>query len=456
MTKEEGAAEPPKAPAKPKASARAAMGNLATKIVVFPLAFAASVVVDRTLGAHDRGLFTFLLLVGNFVLPLMTFGFGGAVIYFISSGKREARDVSVTVLLMGAVVGTLSSTVAYLAWRLGILGETGRQLPWPPWAAMLILAPFQGIRLMGSRILFGESRFGTANWLSLGSAALTPLLLLAFVVGADMGLWGAVVATFIVAVATTVATIVTLLPARPRLRYDHGFVVESFRYGLHIWAGTIATRLNLRLDQVLLGIFAPATALGQYSVAMRISEVLWIFPDAVNPVLFTRLAASKNDEQRIELTGRIHRAGFLGMCVLALGAAVVGWFAIPILFGPEFAESSLLFELLLPGTVALYTAKVLTKFFGASGRPELSGRLGMSAGVLGLIFYVVLIPLASTHGAAIASSLSYAAMSLIALVMYRKVIAPADGQLFAIGRGDVQWVTEQITSRLKRRRAPQT
>ncbi|HHH28005.1 MAG TPA: hypothetical protein ENK57_06635 [Polyangiaceae bacterium] len=436
----------------PKRSARAALGNLVTKIVIYPLAFLATIVVDRTLGPHDRGLFAFLLLVGNFAMPLMTFGFGGAVIYYISSGDYESEEVSFTALLFGLAIGLVCAGITYGLWRLDWLGETGGQTPLRELLAMLAIVPLQGVQLMAGRVLFGESRFGTSNWVRIARSVANPLLLVVLVVVAKMGLWGAVLATVVLNVGVTLSMLWVLSPTRLMWRYHHGFFVEGMRYGLKMWVGDLATRANLRLDQVLLGIFAPASALGNYSVAVRLAEFLWIGPDAVTPVLFNRLAAAKDDEQRIALTARIHRVGLAFLLVIAIFAGVAGWWVIPFVLGEKFAEANLLFELLLFGTVGFYSSKVITKYFAAAGRPDLAGRLGIYSAIAGTVLYAVLIPLGATVGAAIASSLAYIMFSVIAWRMYVRIIAPAPTQLFAFSRDDVTWVTSQVRNLMQRRR----
>jgi len=435
------------APGRAARSSVAAAGNLVTKVVIYPLAFVAGVVVDRSLGAHERGLYAFLLLIGNFILPLLTFGFGASVIYFISAGQRQADEISFTSLVVGFAQGLLSAAVTYALYVTGLLGKTAHALD--PWdlAAMLAIVPLQGVQLMGGRVLYGESRFGVANWLNIARAALSPLALVVLVVVARMGLRGAVLATVALNVALTIATLGALHPRRMRLRIDGAFLVEGMRYGLKMWVGDIATRANLRLDQMLLGVFAAPAALGNYSVAVRISEFLWIGADSVTPVLFNRLARARDDRERIELTGRVHRLGLAAMGALAVGAGVVGWWGIPLAFGPGFREAAILFELLLPGTVLLYSAKVITKYFGAVARPELAGRLGLVSGVSGAVAYFTLIPFGTTIGAAIASSLSYGIMSATAVVMYQRLIAPERGQLFALKRSDASWLRAQLGRR---------
>lgn len=439
---------------KPKGrSARAAVGNLVTKVVVYPLAFVASVLVDRTLGARDRGLFAFLLLVGNFVLPLLTFGLGGSVTYFISAGKWRTEDVALTTLLVGFFQGALSAGITYILWYLGLLGATGADTAWRDLLPILVIAPLQGVQLMAGRILFGEARFGASNWLNIARAALSPLLLFGLVVLGRMGLWGAVCATIVVNVLMTIGWVLAVARSGIKLTIHRPFFTEGLSYGLKLWIGDVATRANLRLDQFLLGIFAPAAALGNYSVAIRISEFIWIGVDSVTPVLFNRLAGTKEERERIALTAQVHRTGMLAMVAVAMPAGVVGYVGIPWMFGEEFRHAAVLFELMLPGTVAMFTAKVLAKYFAASARPDLAGRLGLLSGVAGAMLYFALIPLGATYGAAIASTLAYVGMSGAALLFYKRTIAPEPGRLFAFERGDLSWAWDQLAGRLRRRRA---
>lgn len=427
-------------------SAWATFGNLFTKVLIYPLAFAASIVVDRSLGAHDRGVLAFLLLIGNFLLPLFTFGLGGSVIYAISSGKFKSPDIALTTVLMGVGQGIVTVLVALPLWKLGALGVVGGETTWAQMLPLLLLAPLQGAQLMASRLLLGESRFAVSNWLNIARAALSPLALLVFVVAFPLGLRGAIWATVVVNVLLAVATLVALMQSRPRLVVHRDYTAFALRYGLKMWIGDVTTRANLRLDQMLLGVFASSTALGNYSVAVRVSELLWIGVDSVTPVLFNRLAAAE-EKQRVALTSRVHRVGFWAMVVLAIGAGITCYFAIPLLWGDEFGDAAVLVQLLLPGSVALFTAKVLTKYFGSCGRPELAGRLGIISGVAGMALYFVLVPLGQTTGAAVASSLSYAAMSIVAFSMYRNLVKPEPTALFRVSRADVEWLRGQLGRR---------
>ena len=71
-----------------------------------------------------------------------------------------------------------------------------------------------------------------------------------------------------------------------------------------------------------------------------------------------------------------------------------------------------------------------------------------------IALYAVLIPYFGTYGAAAASSLAYAFMSGIALVSYRRMIAPARGRLFALGLDDLRWAATQLRMAWTRKKSP--
>ena len=61
---------------KPRPSAvRSTLGIFATRVAIFPVTVLTSVLVARELGPDGRGAYAFMLLLGSFVLPLLSFGF---------------------------------------------------------------------------------------------------------------------------------------------------------------------------------------------------------------------------------------------------------------------------------------------------------------------------------------------------------------------------------------------
>lgn len=438
---------------KPGSAARSTIGNLLTKVAVYPLAFAASVLVARTLGPADRGLYAFVAQLGGFLIPLSALGFPAGATYLVSSGKYRPADAAASCLFVGLAQGAASAVLVAVLWRLDALGQAGRDVPRSLMLPILLLMPVQGANLAVSRLLVGASAFGTANLVTLASALLSPVLMVALVVGARMGLAGAVTA-FVAAQALTTAWLVAMVWSRfrPTLRASGAFVREASAYGIKAWIGEAALRANVRLDQLVLGVTAPPEALGNYAVAVTLSELLWYGPDALGPVLFNRVAALPDEASRAALVERIHRVLLLLLvpAAVALGAAALVF--VPLLYGASYEATPPLLLVLLPGTVAAVTMKVLNKYFGGSGMAGRSGTTALVGSVVGMVLYVAMIPVWGAMGAAIASTIGYATMGVAALWLYRRV-RTGEPRLFVPTKGDLAWATAGLRGALGRRAA---
>ena len=401
--------------------------------------------MTRILGPGDRGIYAFLLLFGSLVLPLSAMGFGASIIYFISTGRYRPEEIMPTCLWVGLAQGAFNAVVLGVLWKIGWLGETAGQTPPALMFAMLSVLPLQGALLMLTRVLLGASLFAVNNYITILTPTLTSVCLLSLVVFGGLGLSGAVAATLLVNLTITVFVLAVLWRRYGFGRIWNGkFLVASYRYGIKAWFGDLAIRANLRLDQFVLGLSSLPSNLGIYSVAVSLSELLWLVPDAMAFVVFNRIAAEPTPENRARLTEQVHRVLIACMALLAVAMAAGGGLVIRLAFGPKFAAASLPLMLLLPGTFSMTTTKVLTKYFGASGAPGKSSVIQVAGAIVSMIAYLVLIPTLGPAGAAVASSLGYVVTALTSLWLYSR-----DGQkiwkLFHLNLQDMRWIGNQIT-----------
>jgi Na+-driven multidrug efflux pump len=57
---------------------------------------------------------------------------------------------------------------------------------------------------------------------------------------------------------------------------------------------------------------------------------------------------------------------------------------------------------------------------------------------------LILVPLWGGLGAATGSSLGYSVSAVVAVILYRRLIAPSRAELFSVRRDDVSWVRGQV------------
>ena len=179
-------------------------------------------------------------------------------------------------------------------------------------------------------------------------------------------------------------------------------------------------------------------------MAIRLSELIWVFPNAVGKTLFNRIASSKSDEERLALTGQVHRTLLCMSVPLGAFAAASGYWIIPWLLGEKFASASTLLAVLIPGTVAFISFKVVTKYFGASGSPGLVSLAQAIGFLFAIVAYGVGVLSFGAFGAAVACSLTYAFTSAVGLVLIRRYRPTSKVGYFRVGKQDFTWFHAQF------------
>jgi O-antigen/teichoic acid export membrane protein len=219
---------------------------------------------------------------------------------------------------------------------------------------------------------------------------------------------GAVAASLAGAVVTTVLVAVAIRE-RAVLRGYAERLRDAAAYARKRYLTEVASMLEMRVDIVMLGMLTTASATGVYSVAVAVVELLWFIPRAAETPLLSRMMR-EGKERGAELTAQAVRLTVVLEAVLLLGAALLLPFAIRLAFGPSFDGAVLLFWLLAPGVVLNGLAGPVISYLTSRGHQY----PGLAAATVGgnIALNAALIPLLGGAGAALASSVTYAAGSL--------------------------------------------
>lgn len=417
---------------------------LATRFALYPLGIVTSLIVAGYLGAESLGAYALASVFVGLVVPLCSFGMAMGVVYYVSSGKYSPQQAAGATSCAGLLHGVIASLIVWTAWRVGWLGESGSLLGAAEMAALLVSLPAAGAQLMLTRLLIGMNWFSASNMATLVRAGLQPILLLMLVLGLGWGLSGAIYA---MAISLWIALLINVfqLAGLGILRFPNlEFAKAAFVYGLRGWTSVAFGQLNGRVDQLILSAFAGAAALGNYALAVKIAELPWVLCDAVSTVVFNRLAKGGPDEQR-RLVAIIHRSMFFATVAGSVALAAVGYLYVVPIFGADFSNAPLLIVILSLSSVGLIGLKVLSKYFGAVGRPGLNGWIGAITGLLGLGLYAWLIPAHGIWGAAWATVIIYWSRSIAGYIVYRHAFHEELYPLFLPRPvNDVQWGIAQI------------
>jgi O-antigen/teichoic acid export membrane protein len=182
---------------------------------------------------------------------------------------------------------------------------------------------------------------------------------------------------------------------------------RMLHYGGRVQFGSWANAANVRLDQLLLSVFAAAASLGVYVVAVSYASVLLLIPSSASFVMLPDIV-------------RHHRAGTARACIeqwyrrllwaTLLAAAVLaplGAFVVPFAFGDAFRDAVPLVVLLVPAAAILGMNGILSTTFRGTGLPEVDSKAEVVGLIVTIAALAALLPRYGVYGAAIASLLAY-------------------------------------------------
>ena len=358
---------------------------------------------------------------------------------------EDTLGISLVVAVMHGIIGLI---FVFLLNQLNFLGDAGRAIDQVGWMLIAAIFPIQSIQFMLGPVLQGLGNFSKSNHVLIVRAISQPLLVVGLVVIGDLGLNGAIAAYLLSLAASVLIGIYGLPKLRFELNVGLQFLKLAYRFGLKSWPGTLFTKFNLRLDQLLLAPVVAPGVLGNYYLAVRFSEMPWLLPDGVGPVLAKYIAVERNSDPRL-VTEKLHRLMFWTSAAACIAGALIIQ-PIALFLGQEYSQVAPICAGLFIGTLFFVTSKVLSKHFLATGRPGITGLVGVVGGVAALISYAILIPLYGVGGAVVATVFSYGIRTMMAVYMYVRICQGNLVNLFKFSARDFIWAYRLLFKVIRR------
>jgi O-antigen/teichoic acid export membrane protein len=298
--------------------------------------------------------------------------------------------------------------------------------------------------------LNGQERFGVSASVAVASQltelAGVAVLLLLVARTAEMGFLG-----YLIGLAVGVAITIFVVRGFLRSVWDGWPRFTSFASALSLGVrgqlGNVATLFNYRLDVFVVNAFLNTAQVGIYSLGVVISESLWQIPHAAAVALFPRTARTLA-LGATEFTCAIIRQVLIISCLSGIAIAVVSPIAVPLIFGSRFSGSVSVIWWILPGTVSLSLAKVMSADLAARGKPEYSSICSFVALAVTVALDFTLIPRMGIRGAALASSIAYLVHTVLVAIAIKRVLG-VNWKLLLMPSYDEWAVYKQAWLRLK-------
>jgi len=411
-----------------------------TQIITIILGIAVAIIIARVLGPEGKGAFALIILVPTLLATLGNLGIGIANIYFGGSKKYRPAELASNSLIAALGLGVTLS-VAFLVYYHSFHPSFLRDADPLYLSLAVIILPLSLLTMYFSYILLGQDRIKEFNLIHLLQGGASLVLILFLLLALKGGIFGAILAW---AGATLVATIVSILLVRraTNIRWSfHPLIFrDSLKFGIKGYLGNVIQFLNYRLDMLLVAFFMSVTFVGYYSISVAMAEALWYFPAAVGTVIFARTPGLSAEEAN-KSTPVICRNTLFITILAALVLFALGKYIISLFFGSAFLPAVQPLWILLPGVVALSICKVLSNEITGRGRPMINTVAAAVSLAVNIPLNLLLIPKMGIAGAALASTISYTATTIIVLIMFMRisknslfdtiVIKPQDLRIYA-------------------------
>lgn len=386
--------------------AQPAMLLFASRILALGMNLAAGILVARGLGPTGRGFYALAVLIPLLIAQIVSLGLNAAAVYFTGQRRYPLSQIASTLFWVALLFGAGSALLVgwgLSSWGHRLLGEFPRQLLPMALASLpfLLWADFLGHILLGQEQTRAFALLGVVLSLVLLVTQGTGFLL-------ARGRIEVALAGWLIAQIVTALSAIEMVKRQTPLRcsINREFLREAVRYSRAGYMTNWLHYMNLRLDQFLVNAWVGSAPLGQYAVAVSLSEALWQLPASVSAVLFARVAATDRSGQRVS-TAQVCRLTLALMTGLVVPAAIAAQPLVILFYGSAYEGSLPTLYALLPGTVALVIPNVIGGYMAGRGTPHYTtygAGIALVATLLGDLF---LIPRYGIVGAGAASSLAY-------------------------------------------------
>lgn len=401
----------------------------------------ASALLARTLGIDNFGTYTLLLTLVNLLADLSDLGLGSALVRFgaehLGRGDRDsfgnvlAAILRWKLLLSGVILG---SAVLFLRPLLALLfSHVDERI-----GSYFFIALLTSMLSIAAAVFppifqaFGDFRAGALTSLA---RSVSRILLIAGTV-TTLGKIPVTTALWIEAASVLAFLIAGYLASpvkRLGLSVDPALFREMFAFTRWVSLYQLINLLGTKLDVFIVGGLADARTLGLYGAAAKVSGLVIAVTNAYYTVLLTNVSAASSLPEALARRARQARLISAGLAAAMLILAMFAPLVIRLLFGPEFAESGRVLQIMCIGLIFTVLGYPPGAILFAEKRTGVFPIMAALSAVGMIAGNYLLLPRFGASGAAMAFSLSAFlawATATVAFVLFRRANrhTPAEGE----------------------------
>lgn len=329
------------------------------------MVFISTLILARLLSQEDFGVAGYALVFISFIDVLQGLGINPALVYYDLDEKRTE-----TAFWLGIGVGVLLGVLTYLLGPLA--GAYFRDpLAVPVTQALAVNFPIQGLVLIHDAILRKEMSFGKRFAPEFVRSIVKGVVSIAFALN-GFGYWSLIYGQIASSIANTLSLII-LVPWRPKFIFSTNYARPLLVYGGNIVIVNILGIILLNSDYLVVGRYLGSAALGVYTLAFRVPDLLINqFCVILAQVVFPAYARMKHDLEALT-RGFLQTMRYVALITtpMGLGLALVARPFIIVAFGWEWLDAVAVIPWIAAYTVIRSYTFNIGDVYKAQGRPKL-------------------------------------------------------------------------------------
>lgn len=354
-------------------TARGAAWNLTSYAFTKGVVLVTTAIVARLLSPEDFGLVTIATVAITYVAIVQDAGLSGALIQRREDAERSANVVFTLNIALGVALAALTALVA--PWVARFFGEPDATDMIRLLGLTFVIAPLGATHLaqLERKLAFRRRMVPDVATAFTKAMVAIPLALFGF------GAWALVIGQ-VAGVAAGAVLSWAVLPWRPRLTIDWTLARSLLGFGVPLTFTNALYVVYSTVDYIIVGRVLGTVALGIYTIAFRIPELLVLSTVAAfNRVAFPAFSSVQADPEALR-RGMLRSIRFLATLTVpvCLGLAVAAEPIVLLFFGETWVETIPLVRLLALYALVTVVTSTDGDVYKATGRPGLLARFGVA------------------------------------------------------------------------------
>ncbi|MBS4206751.1 flippase [Bacillus sp. FJAT-50079] len=416
--------------------------TLSRQVTGILLGLLLTVIIARELGTEGNGMYALIVLLPTMLMAFLNMGVGSATVYYIGRNKYRVETIIKTNTITALILSLVSIVCGLIFLLLFYQNSSFNEIPIAYLYGILFTVPVLIINEFYIVVFQGKNDFKAFNSLALSRQIVSLVSLVIFIYLFQIGLIGAVF-SFIIGSITQLMITVYYFRSRMQINFSVGkfskeYFIDSLKFGIKAHFSNMLSFINYRADTIVISYFSTNAAVGLYNIAVNVAERLWIVSQSISSVLFPRVAALNEEDEKNQLTSLVTRTVLWFSIISGVVFYLIAELFIGLLFGQDYQESAVVLKVLLPGIILFSMDRIMSNDLAGRGKPELNMYTSIFTVVGNLVLNIILVPRYGIYGAAFSTSLTYSLSTIIKMFIFKSLTGISLYKLILVQREDYQ------------------